>query len=276
MTYTFLVGEAYWSTEARRSGDVIAFALLAVKGPTDSPVKRAATRGVALPAGFDAWFQKMTAVNPAARFGRATEAVRALAEVLGVAPGARAALAQSTSGSISPVGSGAIADALTGSGLTPVSNPGLMGTSTGGAVTAAPKELRRGARWAALVALGIGVLGVAGVFMALRWGSEPAAPVAAEPAATAPLSSVVSAPAAPTSVAGSAAAEIAPAPSVAPAAVLPTASATSAKASATSAKASATSAVVARPAAKAGGPSAAGSKKPVPTATPLKGLLGRD
>jgi hypothetical protein len=63
---------------------VIAFAMLAVRGPQESPVQRARAQGAVLPPGFDAWFSQATAVTPAARFRTAREAVRALGEVLGV------------------------------------------------------------------------------------------------------------------------------------------------------------------------------------------------
>jgi serine/threonine-protein kinase len=83
MAYTLLVGEPYWAFEARNAGDVIAFAMTVIQGPKESAVARAAARGVMLPAAFDGWFGPVTAVNPGDRFSRATEAVRALGEVLG-------------------------------------------------------------------------------------------------------------------------------------------------------------------------------------------------
>ncbi|WP_437681114.1 protein kinase domain-containing protein [Sorangium sp. So ce131] len=84
IAYTLLVGTPYWSREALSAGDVIAFALVAVHGPQESPVQRALAQGVALPPGFDAWFARATAVDPAARFRAATEAVQGLADALGV------------------------------------------------------------------------------------------------------------------------------------------------------------------------------------------------
>jgi len=51
----------------------------------DPPSVRARTDGgVALPQGFDAWFTRATALDPAHRFGSATDAVRALAQACGV------------------------------------------------------------------------------------------------------------------------------------------------------------------------------------------------
>src|SRR6185503_3724895 len=87
IAYTLLVGEAYWAAETKlAAGELMAFAMIAVQGPVEPPVRRAAVHGVALPAGFDAWFAKATAVDPGQRFARASEAVNALAEVFGLAP----------------------------------------------------------------------------------------------------------------------------------------------------------------------------------------------
>ncbi|WP_437959984.1 protein kinase [Sorangium sp. So ce119] len=85
IAYTLLVGTPYWSPEALSAGDVIAFALVVVHGPQESPVKRAMTNRVVLPPSFDAWFARATAVDPAARFRTASEAAQALSDVLGVA-----------------------------------------------------------------------------------------------------------------------------------------------------------------------------------------------
>ena len=64
MAYTLLVGEAYWGREVKSAGDLIAFVMVAVRGPQESAVQRASTRGVVLPLGFDAWFARATAVHP--------------------------------------------------------------------------------------------------------------------------------------------------------------------------------------------------------------------
>jgi serine/threonine-protein kinase len=116
MTYTLLVGEAYWKEEAKTAGDVIAFAMIVVNGPQESAVQRAARRGVTLPPGFDAWFAKGTAVNPADRFPTATEAVRALRAVggptsPGVAPIAPRPAMVSDAGMYAPMSRPALASA---------------------------------------------------------------------------------------------------------------------------------------------------------------------
>jgi serine/threonine-protein kinase len=164
MTYTLLVGKAYWADEARNMGDMIAFAMLVVNGPQESAVERAASHGVALPLGFDAWFKKGTAVNPADRFATASEAVKALRAVdalasFGVAPiGTRPAL-WSEAGISLPEARAPLASA---------SVPERGGSSTAAPVmTSAPVERRRAPLLAASALLGIGLL-AAGAWLSLR------------------------------------------------------------------------------------------------------------
>ncbi|WP_438021656.1 hypothetical protein WMF18_26505 [Sorangium sp. So ce315] len=87
MAYTLLVGVPYWQPEASSADGVFAFAMVAAPGPEEPPVQRARSQGVVLPQGFDAWFARAAAPDPAARFRRAMEAVQALGEVLGVPVG---------------------------------------------------------------------------------------------------------------------------------------------------------------------------------------------
>jgi serine/threonine-protein kinase len=77
VAYTLLTGRSYWSAEAK-AGGVFALAAVAALGPREPASVRAALRGVTLPPGFDAWFAKITAPDPAQRFDSAIEAVRAL------------------------------------------------------------------------------------------------------------------------------------------------------------------------------------------------------
>jgi eukaryotic-like serine/threonine-protein kinase len=191
MTYTLLVGKAYWGEEARSTGDVIAFAMLVVNGPQESAVQRAARYGVALPPGFDAWFAKGTAVNPADRFPTATEAVRALRLVggpagSGVAPIAGMPAIASDAGMSLPESRPAIAS---------VAMLERAATSTGASsMTAAPVERSRVAFVAAAAMLGFAVLG-AGAWLALRHGhagpeESPQVVLAASSAAPAASSAV--------------------------------------------------------------------------------------
>ena len=81
VAYTLLVGKPYWINESKNAGDVIAFALVAARGTQESAVQRAAEWGIDLPASFDAWFARVTALKPSERFRTATEAVERLQEV---------------------------------------------------------------------------------------------------------------------------------------------------------------------------------------------------
>ena len=77
VAYTLLTGRPYWAPEAK-SGGVFALASVAVLGPREPASVRAAARGATLPPGFDAWFARITAPDPAQRYESAIEAVRAL------------------------------------------------------------------------------------------------------------------------------------------------------------------------------------------------------
>jgi serine/threonine-protein kinase len=164
MTYTLLVGKAYWAEEAKSMGDVIAFAMVVVNGPQESAVQRAARRGVTLPPGFDAWFAKGTAVNPAERFTSATEAVRALR-----------AVSDATGSGVAPITATptVVPEAVI---PLPESRPAIPSvatleqaeTSTGAsAVTTAMAKRSRGPFVAGATAFGLAVLGV-GAWLTLR------------------------------------------------------------------------------------------------------------
>jgi serine/threonine-protein kinase len=88
VAYALLVGSAYWAQEAS-SGRLYALAAVTMRGPREPASVRAAARGVQLPLGFDAWFSQVTALDPARRPASAGEAVRALADVFGLAPPSR-------------------------------------------------------------------------------------------------------------------------------------------------------------------------------------------
>ncbi len=185
MTYTLLVGAAYWAEEAKSAGDVIAFAIAALNGPQESAVLRAAKRGVTLPPGFDAWFAKGTAVNPADRFPTATEAVRALRAVggptnPGVAPLAPRPAMVSDAGMYAPISRPALASA-------PMLERAVSSTGAS-AMTAAPVQRSRVPLVAAAAMLGLGVLGT-GTWLALRHGnasSEASSQVAVAASLAAP------------------------------------------------------------------------------------------
>jgi serine/threonine-protein kinase len=79
IAYTLLVGRPYWEGEDMHEifGEILS-------GAREAPSARAARAGGSLPPGFDAWFLRCIAQDPAGRFGRAREAAVALADALGV------------------------------------------------------------------------------------------------------------------------------------------------------------------------------------------------
>ncbi|WP_437626739.1 serine/threonine-protein kinase [Sorangium sp. So ce1151] len=217
MAYALLVGLPYWDPEANEAGDVIAFAMLAVRGPQEPPTQRARSLGVMLPPGFDAWFARATAVDPAARFRKATDAVQALGEVFGIPVAARRATFPSSPSSpglypppsspsspglyvrpsspSSPELSPAVAKTEAALGMTPSPDHGLgahrvrlAATSTGAAIASLPPKPRRAPLVAGVAVLGLGALVGAGLWFAQRAGAggEPAEPNAVAASPTAP------------------------------------------------------------------------------------------
>jgi serine/threonine-protein kinase len=182
MTYTLLVGQAYWAWEAHSSGDVLAFAMEAVRGPEEPATRRAAACGIELPASFDRWFATATAVSPSARYQSATAAVQALGEALGTracGPAARAATLVSGFESTAPI-----------SETAPAAHAPDVATSTGPLVSRAPQRRSgRGALVAWAVALGLALLWVA-VWLGLRIAARGAPPLG-EPSAAASLDGTV-------------------------------------------------------------------------------------
>ncbi|WP_437632070.1 serine/threonine protein kinase [Sorangium sp. So ce854] len=85
VAYALLVGETYWTQEAEAIPSPYLLASELLRGATESPCARAARRrSASLPPAFDAWFFKATALRPEDRFERASVAVSALADALGV------------------------------------------------------------------------------------------------------------------------------------------------------------------------------------------------
>jgi len=78
LAYAMLAGEPYWKPETE-SGGGAQFMIKVSEGASERPVARAQRRtGATLPAGFDAWFVKATAVDPRSRFGAALEQIQTL------------------------------------------------------------------------------------------------------------------------------------------------------------------------------------------------------
>lgn len=84
ITYTFLVGRAYWQDEVSIANSAYALIGVVMHGPRELPTIRAARHGVELPAEFNEWFQQVTAIDPEERFHSASSAVVALGAVFDI------------------------------------------------------------------------------------------------------------------------------------------------------------------------------------------------
>jgi serine/threonine-protein kinase len=196
IAYTLLVGIPYWEPELNTVDNVFAFGVIAMAGPKEPAVERAATFGVKLPAAFDAWFAQVTAADPSQRFARATLAIEALAEVLGVGQLLTSTMVSSSS-------------------LLPAVSvpPGTLAqTGTQGSISGWLAR-RRGPSFA--VGLAVGVLAVAGVALALvRMRDTPPAPGTEVPVAPAPAPALATTePTSAQAPSESAAVQVSPAPS---------------------------------------------------------------
>jgi serine/threonine-protein kinase len=182
LAFTMLVGRAYWKKEAREAGESIAFAFVAAQGPQEEPSVRAAELGVTLPAAFDAWFAKVTTIEPSERPTPATEVVRGLAEVFEVPLFTKNVSHTSLPGvaqGLTSVGSGVSQGATDDS-----EEPALLHeqTSTGASITHAPRKPGRGSLFAGIAAL-VAVALAAGAWLG-RSSSSTAASGTAAPSAT--------------------------------------------------------------------------------------------
>ena len=149
VAYSLLTGRAYWAAEGKAAG-VFALAAVAALGPKEPASVRAAARGITLPPGFDAWFAKITAVDPSQRFPSAIEAVRAL----GVAPPMASGIVASTL-QVPPestrLPTAEEPPAITGATMRPASFPTISR-----APEPAPRD-RKKAILGAVIALGAGI-----------------------------------------------------------------------------------------------------------------------
>jgi serine/threonine-protein kinase len=210
VAYTLLVGAPYWDEE-RAAGNVFALAAVAMHGPREQASARAVRRGVALPPGFDGWFARVTAADPAQRYAGAGDAVRALAEAIGTA-GAPV----TSSAALSTAAPLTAAPARTAPQASSPSRGGLIAASAGVAALA--------------------VLGVIALLTMRSGGAIAAKPADSAIAATASAREIVAlpvdSPPAPAATAPAATASSAPAPATASATVRPVVKAPAVKPSA--------------------------------------------
>lgn len=179
IAFFMLTGYSYWDQEANEETSVYAFAVTVMQGPRVSAVERAKKSwNVTLPAGFDPWFKKCCALDPAERFQRASDAVFALADVLGVP---RPALSSSQTGPYVPQG-----DFNLGSSQ---EVPTFQRT---GSLVSADSSKRSSVGKMAAVGLLVGALGFAGAKILIpksegQASEQSSSALAAAPAAAAPI-----------------------------------------------------------------------------------------
>ncbi|MFO0615920.1 MAG: protein kinase [Polyangiaceae bacterium] len=83
LAYVMLVGEPYWLEDATAHDSLLPALKQVIAGAVEPASARALRRkGVRLPSGFDAWFRRAVAADPASRFESARAEVAALAEIL--------------------------------------------------------------------------------------------------------------------------------------------------------------------------------------------------
>lgn len=130
IAYTLLVGVPYWQDEIDAGTNAYVFVGIALHGLPEPPSVRAGRRGVTLPAGFDAWCAKATAMAPGDRFASASDAIRALSDVCGAPFGISGELSQSARlPSLAPVPLSALLPS-SGSALS-TSDPIILSTDPG-------------------------------------------------------------------------------------------------------------------------------------------------
>jgi serine/threonine-protein kinase len=245
IAYTLLAGEAYWDHEARTATAQYVFLSTVLSGAKEPPTARAIRRGVVLPATFDPWFMRATALEAELRFDRASSLVNALAQALDVArpapsSGPAEGRPSAPAPSSAPATGGAPASAVTP--VTPQTQPSTPSAAALTSDRATPGIPPKRPVWPIPVAvLGIAALAFTAVKLAKPASGAPDASPTVGPAVSPSVAAAVAS-AAPALTAPTVSAVVAPAASSAPDhAPAPAASATTASA------ASKPTAVTARP-----------------------------
>jgi serine/threonine-protein kinase len=116
IVFTLLAGQPYFAPEADESDNVLGLLMKISRGAPEPAGVRARAAGVSLPATFDVWFARATALDPSHRFTSAYELARSLDEAFeGVEPAVLsskrrllATLPTVDAGDSGPIGSGPI------------------------------------------------------------------------------------------------------------------------------------------------------------------------
>jgi serine/threonine-protein kinase len=266
VSFTLLVGSAYWSTEAR-GGNVFALASVAMHGPREPASVRAKARGVELPAMYDLWFAQATTLDPTARYATASSMIAALAQALGVPLGWAPASPTPALVPSLPVAHGTPASAVSVPyASAPAPTPAHLSTARGvtaGDAATSPPVAQRGSTLPILVGVATLVLTSAGVgiFFVTRAPRDSASAAPRDSAEVEPARSPTATVTASVAASATAAAEVASAPTASTAA-----SAAPAASTAVAAAAPAASVSSPRPfgasAPKSAAPAKASSTKP--------------
>ncbi|MDI3282707.1 protein kinase [Polyangium sp. 15x6] len=91
IAFTMLVGKPYWARERKSAQGLYPYLMLVARGAQVPASERAKELGVSLPAAFDAWFSRATALDPSTRFDGSVTMVAALADAFDVKPPAASA-----------------------------------------------------------------------------------------------------------------------------------------------------------------------------------------
>ncbi|MDI1477423.1 serine/threonine protein kinase [Polyangium sp. y55x31] len=86
IAFTMLVGKPYWARERKSAQGLYPYLMLVARGAQVPASERAKELGVSLPAAFDAWFSRATALDTSARFDSSVAMIAALAETFEVKP----------------------------------------------------------------------------------------------------------------------------------------------------------------------------------------------
>jgi serine/threonine-protein kinase len=155
IAFTLLTGEPYWADEQKASPAIYVFLGAVMQGAWEPATQRAARRGVALPAAFDAWFARATARVARDRFEGASAMVAALAGALGASVASRASVplvAVGARGATVPV-----VEPLADSTPTVSEGTTLVATGKAGRRAASKRS------WVLWAVVGVGAIGVVAV-----------------------------------------------------------------------------------------------------------------
>jgi eukaryotic-like serine/threonine-protein kinase len=186
---------AYECLTGRRPFDDTNLGGLLLSICTEQPAS--ASQVAAVPAGFDAWFARCTAKDPAGRYETIREAAHALCVALGVAPPTRSVLQSQADGIVDrPATASVVAGSLGASRAASAMTPGAVIVTNAGATSGAPRVRAKKVLPKVLLAGGsilvVGLLSVVGAL--IMRSTLPSRPTLAQQGASLAPMQVLSAP----------------------------------------------------------------------------------